>query len=111
MAQQRGRRIDVVELAEEEEATGLWHDFQDRDVITYTSSTSPYHQQAIILHELGHLVMDHYGVESDEPIPRALLADFDPDTLRRLRRRHHYSNDESARPRGSRRRSSTPPTR
>ena len=94
VARERSREIRLMALAEDEEATGFWHDFEDYDMITYAASTSAYHQQAIILHELGHLVMDHYGAEGDGPIPQALLADFAPETLRRLRRRHQYLDEE-----------------
>ena len=77
------------------EAVGLFIGFAARDEIHYVADTSAYHQQAIVLHEVGHLLADHDGTESDEPFPLALLGDdWDPEVIERLRGRHRYHDDQ-----------------
>ncbi|HEY2698550.1 MAG TPA: hypothetical protein VGJ45_24030 [Pseudonocardiaceae bacterium] len=48
------------------------------DYVLYQQHTSTAHQDHIVLHEIGHLIAGHAGVELDD----ATLALLDPDTLR-----------------------------
>jgi hypothetical protein len=74
------------------EAVGLLVGLPDHDEIHYVADTSVYHQQAIVLHEVGHLLADHAGMH---PFPLSLLAgDWDPAVVERLRGRHRYDDDE-----------------
>jgi len=41
---------------------GMWVETRDRDLIYYESQTSPSHQEQIILHELGHIMLGHRGL-------------------------------------------------
>ncbi len=76
------------------EAVGAYVGREDRDEIHYVADTSTYHQNAIILHEIGHLVSQHGG-RSDEPFPLSLLGtDWDPSVVQRLKGRHRYHDDE-----------------
>lgn len=75
------------------EAVGLLVGLRDRDEIHYVADTTPYHQQVIILHEVGHLVSEHAGVHG--PLPLQLLGDdWDPQVLERLRARRRYDDDD-----------------
>ena len=75
------------------EAAGLLIGLRDRDEIHYVADTSTYHQQVIILHEVGHLVSEHTGVH--EPLPMELLGDdWDSRVLERLRARRRYDDDD-----------------
>ncbi len=40
----------------------MWIEAQDRDLIYYENRTSPPHQEHIILHEVGHIVLGHRGI-------------------------------------------------
>lgn len=75
------------------EAVGLLVGLRQRDEIHYVADTSTYHQQVIILHEVGHLVSEHGGVHT--PLPLQLLGDdWDPRVLERLRARRRYDDDD-----------------
>jgi len=41
---------------------GMWVETHDQDLIYYESRTAPPHQEQIILHELGHIVLGHRGI-------------------------------------------------
>jgi hypothetical protein len=80
------------------------------DIVCYAANTSPLHRQHIILHEIGHLVLDHAGhritLTEDHPpalpdqtgtVPRRcpdlleqLLPHLDPSGIRRLLHRSTY---------------------
>ncbi|RFU86829.1 toxin-antitoxin system, toxin component [Streptomyces triticagri] len=58
----RGRRI--VLLKEEfphQTATGLWLDLPDRDLIVVDARATPFHQLAIICHEIWHILKGDCG--------------------------------------------------
>ncbi|MEV7617268.1 hypothetical protein [Streptomyces sp. NPDC089799] len=61
--EQRGRPLVLSALPERAGETaglcGLWIALGDADHIFYETSTSPLHQQHIILHEIAHLLLDH----------------------------------------------------
>ncbi len=76
------------------EAVGLLVGLAERDEIHYVADTSVYHQHAIILHEVGHLVSEHAGHDA-EPFPLSLLSgDWDPEVVQRLKGRHRYDDQE-----------------
>ncbi len=94
VAAQRGRALRLVPepAAVMGETVGLLLVLADQDEIHYVADTSTYHQQAIVLHEVGHLLADHDG---QHPFPVSLLAgDWDPAVVQRLRGRHRYDDDE-----------------
>lgn len=95
VADHRGRPLLLVPqpAGSMTEAAGLLIGLRDRDEIHYVADTSTYHQQVIILHEVGHLVSEHAGVH--EPLPLELLGDdWDPQVLERLRGRRRYDDDD-----------------
>jgi hypothetical protein len=58
----RGRQIDLCALSWIRGASaGAWRAYPDHDVIAYSENTSPVHQDAIILHEIGHMIAGHRG--------------------------------------------------
>ena len=94
IAAQRGRSLRLVAepAGSMGEAVGLLVGLPDRDEIHYVADTSRYHQQAIVLHEVGHLLADHEG---RHPFPLSLLkGDWDPAVVQRLHGRHRYHDDE-----------------
>jgi len=40
----------------------MWVETHGRDLIYHESQTSPSHQEQIILHELGHIILGHRGL-------------------------------------------------
>lgn len=63
----------------------MWVEARDRDLIYYEKRTSLPHQEQIILHELGHIVLDHRGMTLPHT---AALSDL---TLADLRALHDAS--------------------
>jgi len=54
---------------------GMWIRRDDVDIIFYERSTSQYHRQQIILHEIGHIVLQHepVSVKATGPVAMAQL--------------------------------------
>ncbi|PWV71442.1 hypothetical protein SAMN05421630_115121 [Prauserella marina] len=62
LEQARNRPIDLCELHwAPGDSTGAWRAMPDHDVIAYPTNTSPWHQDVIILHEIGHMLPQHAG--------------------------------------------------
>ena len=68
-----GRDIDLCAIAGDAGGScGAWQPHDDHDVIAYAENTSSFHQDHIILHEMGHMICQHRGrcVLSDEEAQR-----------------------------------------
>lgn len=60
LGEARGRPIELYEYPIEVPGPfGLWFRLRDRDAIFYQQESVPWHQDHIILHELGHLLRGH----------------------------------------------------
>lgn len=58
----RGRDIDLCVISwTVGDSCGAWQQREDHDVIAYTENTSGFHQDHIILHEIGHMISQHHG--------------------------------------------------
>jgi hypothetical protein len=58
----RDEPIDVVAVEYQRGApSGAWRLRDGRHLIAYPRNTSPLHQDHIILHEIGHMLLDHRG--------------------------------------------------
>jgi hypothetical protein len=82
----RGRDIDLCALAwGPGVGCGAWLPRPDHDVIAYAENTSPFHQDHIILHEVGHMISQHRGrcVLSEEQAQR-IAPDLAPAALAHL---------------------------
>lgn len=53
---------------------GLWARLETADYIFYDCTTHPVHQTHHILHELGHIILDHHPKPLVEALPPAVLA-------------------------------------
>ena len=92
----RGRAIDLCAISwMPGESTGAWRRHADHDIIAYAANTSSVHQDLIILHEVGHLVLDHRGrcVLSVEDAQR-LAPDLAPAAFAHLLDRVHGATEE-----------------
>ncbi|MDT7718530.1 MAG: hypothetical protein QOH09_4522 [Pseudonocardiales bacterium] len=82
----RGRDIDLCAVAWNfGDSCGAWQQRPDHDVIAYTENTSGFHQDHIILHEVGHMISQHCGrcVLSQEDAQR-IAPDLAPAALAHL---------------------------
>jgi hypothetical protein len=58
----RGRDIDLCAISWTiGDSCGAWQQHDDHDVIAYADNTSGFHQDHIILHEIGHMISQHRG--------------------------------------------------
>lgn len=91
VARQRGRPIRLVPMAGLTGVCGLWVATDTTDLIFYEEVTTPPHQEHIILHELSHVLCDHYPTSLRT---ETLLPNLDPDMVRRVLGRSGYSTEE-----------------
>lgn len=88
----RGRPILLVPFPAPADApSGMWVSGQRRDYVFFDDSTSPVHQEAIIWHELSHLLLGHPGPALDPTASRQLLPDLDPAVVARMLGRGSYT--------------------
>jgi hypothetical protein len=74
---------------------GLWIATDTADYITYERDTAGPHREHIILHEVGHMVLDHAGTKvTVEDSLRLLLPNLDPRMVRSVLGRSGYSAEE-----------------
>lgn len=76
LAGRRGRPIVLCPMALRGESFGAWIAELSVDVVFYEERTAPLHQRHIILHELGHILCDHEGLDGTDLA--ALLSGTDP---------------------------------
>jgi hypothetical protein len=79
----RGRDIDLCAISWTlGDSSGAWRQYSDHDVIAYAANTSGFHQDVIILHEIGHMICDHRGrcILSEEDAQR-IAPDLTPAAL------------------------------
>lgn len=90
--------------------SGLWVEYEDFDVILYQEETSRLHQDHIILHEVGHILVaekeaaseeTRQGTEESDEVPdvfvdgwAALLPVFDKKLIKRVAKRCSYEDGE-----------------
>jgi hypothetical protein len=95
LGDRRGRPIEVVPHAFPTSSTfGLWIAKTDSDLVLFEQDTTEEHQRHIVLHEFGHIVMEHASDEHDDAIWRELTPTMDPDVVRAALRRSGYENTE-----------------
>lgn len=101
VAEDRGKPITVMAqpgLAKANQPCGLWIGRESDDIIVYDDTTSSYHTEQIVLHELGHILLDHGaggGLSTSSQIER-LVPDIDPATVRRVLERSVYDSEEES---------------
>jgi hypothetical protein len=92
VAEQRGRPITLMPMyGGDSGVLGLWVAAESADMIFYEENTTPPHQQHIVLHELSHLLCDHYPAQlSTTEHMRMLMPDLDPQMVQRILGRTTY---------------------
>ncbi|MET7904800.1 hypothetical protein ABZS86_26400 [Streptomyces sp. NPDC005355] len=70
----------------------MWIATDSDDHILFEPQTTRLHQEHIILHEIGHLLFNHYSLRAGRiPNLTGLFSDLDPRTVRRLLARTSYT--------------------
>jgi hypothetical protein len=79
---------------------GIWIARDADDIIVYDDTTSDYHAEQIVLHELGHLLLDHHemagGVAIDTMTIAQLVPDIEPETVRKILGRAVFDNEQES---------------
>jgi hypothetical protein len=102
IARDRGKPIRLIAdagLADQGRLCGMWIGRDDDDIIVYDDTTSNYHCEQIILHECGHLLLDHGGAIEAGTVPRELrrlMPDIDQASIRRVLGRNSYDTQEES---------------
>ncbi|MFJ9842552.1 hypothetical protein ACIRYZ_19120 [Kitasatospora sp. NPDC101155] len=95
LAEQRNRPLHLMPLPPEAGAIGacgLWLSTSTSDFIFVERNTSQPHQEHIVLHEIGHMLLDHNSVQLTEPTGlKEIFSDLDPNMLRRFLARTNYT--------------------
>ena len=92
VARQRKRPIELMPMTAQPGVLGLWVATDELDLIFYEESTTPPHQDHIILHELCHLLCDHYSAPlTGADLARLLMPNLDLDMVRSVLERTEYS--------------------
>jgi hypothetical protein len=95
IAARRGRPIKLMPMAGLTGICGLWVSTESVDLIFYEQETTPPHREHIVLHELAHVLCDHYPVSlSLAEQAKLLLPNLDPTLVERVLGRAGYSTDE-----------------
>ena len=93
LADCRSRPIVLCPMVLRGESFGAWIAEPSVDVVFYEERAAPLHQRHIILHELGHILCDHKGL--DETALAVLLSGTDPsEKLLRAPQGNRYSDEE-----------------
>lgn len=96
LEEHRGRRIDLVPFVHEPGSpSGAYQHGHKSDRIAYATNTDPFHQDFIILHEVGHLISGHPGVcNLHDSEVESLTPDLTPSALEHLLRPARYEINE-----------------
>lgn len=92
----RGRDIDLCAISwTTGGSSGAWQQHPDHDVIAYAANTSGFHQDHIILHEIGHMISRHRGrcVLSEDDAQR-IAPDLAPAAFAHLLERSNAEAEE-----------------
>lgn len=74
---------------------GLCVPMGSTDYIFHEEGSSPLHREHIIMHELGHAIMDHQGGDlTIEKVAPLLFPTLNPDLIQRVLGRSAYSTRE-----------------
>ncbi|WP_328406258.1 hypothetical protein OHS70_38670 (plasmid) [Streptomyces sp. NBC_00390] len=91
LAQHRGRPIHLVPYSLPVPGPfGIWIATSASDYIIYQRETTKPHQDHIILHEVGHILAGHDGVED---LWGLMMPDIAPQAIRRALRRTSYDQE------------------
>ncbi|CAM5572744.1 Regulator component OS=Streptomyces aurantiogriseus OX=66870 GN=GCM10010251_59670 PE=4 SV=1 [Streptomyces aurantiogriseus] len=98
IAAQRGRPLhlhSVPGISGTDAPCGVWIATEKADHVFHEAATSPLHQEHIILHELGHMLLGHRSILDGVPTGGGgLFPDIDPATVVSLLTRASYGTED-----------------
>lgn len=96
LAAVRGRPLHLLGLQQRGPGpTGLWVATDAADYVFYNDLARRLHRDHIILHEIGHILLDHRASATlTADTARLLAPNLDPETVRRTLSRSNYSEVE-----------------
>ncbi|MCX4751556.1 hypothetical protein OG455_39675 [Kitasatospora sp. NBC_01287] len=98
LEEDRGRQISLVPMAlpvRQGSPCGLWVATDDTDYILFQQGTSRAHQEHIVLHEIGHLLLGHNASPThQDEVARLLMPTLDPAFVRSVLGRTAYNSEE-----------------
>ncbi|MCL7494764.1 hypothetical protein AB0K49_18300 [Streptomyces decoyicus] len=93
----RGRpiRIHTVPISDATNACGLWVSTDVSDDIYVEKKTTKFHQEHIILHEIGHILWNHCITDQEtRSALSTLFPNLSPDMVGRLLARTNYTTEQ-----------------
>ncbi|MER6316467.1 hypothetical protein ABT237_22235 [Streptomyces sp. NPDC001581] len=94
----RGRPLSVLPMTipvYEGSPSGLWVETDESDYILFQEKTSRAHQEHIVAHEIGHMLLNHRSLPSDQDeVARLLMPNLDPSLVRTVLARTSYEELE-----------------
>lgn len=99
IAATRGKPIRLVTyggLGAYSRSCGIWIGRLEDDIIVYDGTTSAYHAEQIILHELGHMLLNHCqpgSIQGPAHIPD-LVPDIHPNTVQHVLGRNAFDSEQ-----------------
>ncbi|UPZ26394.1 regulator component [Streptomyces sp. LRE541] len=95
LSRSRGRPLHLLAIPDLHDVCGLWIATDSADIIAFEKHTSAPHQDHIVLHEIGHVLCDHFPPTLDAAEQaQFLLPRLDPSLIRRVLGRTGYSSVE-----------------
>ncbi|WP_017972382.1 hypothetical protein [Actinopolyspora halophila] len=90
LAAQRGRPLHLMPMPLDPYGpSGLWIATGTGDYVCYQQHTTRAHQDHIIAHEVGHMLVDHPPGIADNELLTYLVPDLSPELIATLLRRDH----------------------
>ncbi|MEZ0053011.1 hypothetical protein ABIA30_004036 [Mycobacterium sp. MAA66] len=102
LASQRAKPIRLIPssgLSTAGQPCGIWIGRSADDFIVYDDTTSSYHAEQIVLHEIGHMLLEHHGTDAhfDEHFSiQEFVPDIDPTTVSHIFGRTAYDTEQES---------------
>ncbi|MGW2822157.1 secondary metabolite protein [Streptomyces sp. NPDC001443] len=93
----RSRRIVLHQLPDDggvKGPCGLWLAFRSEDHIWHAPATSQRHRTQVILHEIGHMLLQHTNDFTSSSLLAALPPEIAPSRIRAVFGRTHYATEQ-----------------
>jgi hypothetical protein len=82
-------------LDDEDAPSGAWVATDSTDFVFVDAAASPWHRDLIVLHEIGHILLDHPAADGwTDEFAAQLLPSLHPAAVRRILGRHGYSSQQ-----------------
>jgi hypothetical protein len=73
---------------------GLWVSTADADYVYHEEGTTPFHISCIVLHEVSHMLLGHYGPPDQQDLASLVAPAVDPSLARLILGRSAYTTPQ-----------------